>query len=355
MTNIIKTALEENLFFSQLLLKTSALNFLRHLVIESHLALVITDSDISKGLKIIYANDEFCKQMGYQLAEIVGMSPAIFKGPLSDQKLIDQVKKQLAEKGCFFGSSVSYKKDGSFFPVQWSISDIRDEDGEVTHYFMVQKDLSRQTRLIEQMKRSNELFKEHIRNNKSKVEVSEQIVSQIMENEKYYSTVLFEGVELFEDPFEDLFFDIDTDNEDQVTKTKEPLSSEKFLSRNTFEEDDIQSLFDNIDDILLEIELINSRELDLSNIEKISNAFGYLSSSLYFFYEFNDAAIVLDELAKQLRNVDCNEIFPIAVLESLSDELKLWLSDIFVTSECENIYEKEANILAMTKQLLSML
>lgn len=60
---------------------------------QSYNSVVITDANTTdEGPRIIYANPSFEKMTGYTLCELIGRSPKILQGPLTDQRVIEEMR-----------------------------------------------------------------------------------------------------------------------------------------------------------------------------------------------------------------------------------------------------------------------
>jgi diguanylate cyclase (GGDEF)-like protein/PAS domain S-box-containing protein len=110
---------------------------------QSYSAIVITDASIGlDGPKIIYANLAFQKMTGYTLSELVGKSPKILQGPLTDQKVIEKLRARINSGTHFEDSTINYDKNGNPYNVEWSISPIKDNNGIIKYYISVQKNIT---------------------------------------------------------------------------------------------------------------------------------------------------------------------------------------------------------------------
>lgn len=107
---------------------------------ESFNSIVITEA--GPGYPIIYVNPAFCELTGYGPHEVMGRSPAILQGPATDPAVVEQLKNDLEHGKLFHGQAVNYRKDGSQFMMEWKIAPIRDENGRITHYLAIQRDVS---------------------------------------------------------------------------------------------------------------------------------------------------------------------------------------------------------------------
>ncbi len=48
--------------------------------------IVVTDTNLDEGVKILFVNDAFCKTTGYSKEEVLGKNPKILQGKDSDKK-----------------------------------------------------------------------------------------------------------------------------------------------------------------------------------------------------------------------------------------------------------------------------
>jgi len=110
---------------------------------QSYNSVVITDANTTdEGPRIIYANPSFEKMTGYTLCELIGRSPKILQGPLTDQRVIEEMRLCIQTGRFFEGSTINYNKNGSPYNVEWSISPIKDKSGVIQHFISVQKNIT---------------------------------------------------------------------------------------------------------------------------------------------------------------------------------------------------------------------
>lgn len=111
-----------------------------HFALESSFqGVMITQAE--PGYPIIYVNPSFCELTGYTFDELVGKSPAILQGEKSDQAVLKELKKKLDEGDVFHGKTYNYRKDGSEFIMEWKIVPIHGEEGVVSHYMAIQREV----------------------------------------------------------------------------------------------------------------------------------------------------------------------------------------------------------------------
>ncbi|GGY73374.1 diguanylate cyclase [Marinobacter zhanjiangensis] len=101
-------------------------------------SVVITDADHH----IIYVNPAFCHMTGYSADELAGSNPRILQGPLTESSVINRLRHDLQASGSFSGATINYRKSGNPYLVEWNISPVRNEAGDVRFYVSIQKDIT---------------------------------------------------------------------------------------------------------------------------------------------------------------------------------------------------------------------
>lgn len=110
---------------------------------QSYNPVIITDaSNHIDGPQIIYANPAFQKMTGYTQDELIGKSPKILQGPLTDKKVIEKMRVCISTGAHFEDSTINYDKNGNPYNVEWSISPIKDNSGIIQYYISVQKNVT---------------------------------------------------------------------------------------------------------------------------------------------------------------------------------------------------------------------
>ena len=100
---------------------------------------------------IIYVNPGFERITGWQAADVYGMNCGFLQGDDRDQEAIGQLREAVREGRECQVIVRNYRKDGSMFWNELSISPVRDADGRVTHYVGVQNDITERIRQEEEL------------------------------------------------------------------------------------------------------------------------------------------------------------------------------------------------------------
>jgi PAS domain S-box-containing protein len=104
---------------------------------------------------ILSANDAFTSITGYDEAEILGRNCNFLQGPLTDPQTVDAIRHSLRNQTEFFGEILNYRKDGSTFWNELTISPVRDAQNRVTHHVGITRDVTAR-RLAEMALRQSE-------------------------------------------------------------------------------------------------------------------------------------------------------------------------------------------------------
>jgi len=141
------------------------LRLLETVITQTKDAVMITDIDTSVNIipNIIFVNSAFTDMTGYKANEVIGKSPIMFFGQKSDILEFDKLKTAIQEyKECFI-ETLSYKKNGEEFWVNFSMIPVTNKDGEHSHWISIQRDVTEEK--IKEKERE-QLIRELTQNNK---------------------------------------------------------------------------------------------------------------------------------------------------------------------------------------------
>ncbi|WP_077531132.1 PAS domain-containing protein [Vreelandella utahensis] len=89
-----------------------------------------------KDSVVVYVNEAFKELTGYSAEEVLGKTPGLLQGPETEKAVTDRLADDLKNHRTFHGSTTNYRKDGSPFTIEWTVTPVLDE-GKVTHYVAV--------------------------------------------------------------------------------------------------------------------------------------------------------------------------------------------------------------------------
>jgi PAS domain S-box-containing protein len=112
------------------------------------------------GPRISYVNEAFEDMTGYTEEEVLGKTPRILQGPETDREVLDSLRAALEAGQTWEGETVNYRKDGTPYLVQWDISPVVGEDGDIERWVSVQRDVSERRRREDALRRQRNLLEQ---------------------------------------------------------------------------------------------------------------------------------------------------------------------------------------------------
>jgi PAS domain S-box-containing protein len=121
--------------------KEAELRLSNQAIAASSNGIVIADAS-KPDIPITYVNPAFERLTGYTAEDVIGRNCRFLQGQDTDQPALDELREALrAGKGCTVVLS-NYRKDGTRFWNELTISPIYDPNGKVTHFVGIQTDIT---------------------------------------------------------------------------------------------------------------------------------------------------------------------------------------------------------------------
>jgi two-component system, sensor histidine kinase and response regulator len=114
---------------------------------QSPNSIIITNLDA----EIEYVNQRYQEITGYSKTEMIGQKPGIMKSESGEQATDSSVWIALNAGKNWSGEYVNRHKDGSEYIEQVYISPVRQLNGDVTHYLLIQEDITDKKRMTEEL------------------------------------------------------------------------------------------------------------------------------------------------------------------------------------------------------------
>jgi len=118
--------------------RTAELRKLSQATENSPASVVITD----KGGRIEYVNPTFSQVTGYTMQEAIGQNPSVLKSGDLPQSFYKDLWDTILAGNVWKGDFLNRRKDGEEFWESASISPIKDDNGEITHFVAVKQDIT---------------------------------------------------------------------------------------------------------------------------------------------------------------------------------------------------------------------
>jgi diguanylate cyclase (GGDEF)-like protein/PAS domain S-box-containing protein len=107
---------------------------------------------------VVSSNDAFERMTGYATADILGLDFSFLQGPLTDPAILAVMRETLALGAEFNGELLNYRKDGSSFWNEMTISPLRNVTGELTHFVGVTRDITQRKQAQGKMLQAASVF-----------------------------------------------------------------------------------------------------------------------------------------------------------------------------------------------------
>jgi PAS domain S-box-containing protein len=106
-------------------------------------SILVTKADLERpGPTIVYVNPAFERMTGWTAAEVVGNSPRLLQGERTDQSVFLRFRETLRRGDRWESQAINYRKNGTQFVMEWSITPQKDTAGHITHFVAVQRDVT---------------------------------------------------------------------------------------------------------------------------------------------------------------------------------------------------------------------
>ncbi len=150
---VVHRALREKAEQRRRIQAESELRKLSWAVQQSPASIVITDLDGN----IEYVNPKFTEITGYTLDEVIGKNPRILQGGCTSQEEYEQLWQTVTAGEEWRGEFRNKKKNGEFYWEAASISPIKDEADNITHFLAVKEDVTERKRIEAQAQQQDRL------------------------------------------------------------------------------------------------------------------------------------------------------------------------------------------------------
>jgi PAS domain S-box-containing protein len=131
---------------------------------------ITTANPMRSQARIVYVNPAFTKMTGYTADEVVGKPSLILQGPRTANMEWKRLESSREQEKVFFLETVSYRRDGSPFNLEWQIIPLREGRGKVTHFVSIQRDITERKRAEEKVM----IYQEQLRSLATELSLAEE-------------------------------------------------------------------------------------------------------------------------------------------------------------------------------------
>ncbi|MEO5829270.1 MAG: PAS domain S-box protein [Rhodanobacter sp.] len=151
---IIGIAIERHRAETQLKLLETCVEHLNDLVVITE----ATPLD-APGPRIVFVNDAFLRLSGYRREEVLGQSPRMLQGPLTQRAELDRIRAALSAARPVRAELINYDRHGGQYWLELDITPIAGIDGRPTHFAAVERDITDYKRIETAMRESEQRFR----------------------------------------------------------------------------------------------------------------------------------------------------------------------------------------------------
>ena len=133
---------------------------IKNRAIEEASSGIVLANALEKDMPLVYVNKHFLSMTGYRYNEVINKNCRFLQGKNTGQDSIKRIRQAIDKNERITETFLNYRKDGSEFYNQLTLTPIRDQHGEVTHYLGIQFDATERVtfdnELIEAKKKAEE-------------------------------------------------------------------------------------------------------------------------------------------------------------------------------------------------------
>lgn len=122
-------------------------------VIATDLSFTISDPSQPDN-PLVWLNPAFTRTTGYEADEVLGLNCRFLQGPDTDRAAVARISEALSQGRGIVETLLNYRKDGTAFWNQISLSPVLDADGELVNFVGVQADVTERVLVQEQRERA---------------------------------------------------------------------------------------------------------------------------------------------------------------------------------------------------------
>jgi PAS domain S-box-containing protein len=115
-------------------------------VIATDITFTITDPRRPDN-PLVWVNPSFTRVTGYEQDEVVGRNCRFLQGPATEPEAVEEIRRAIADRRTVTTTLLNYRKDGTAFWNQLSISPVFDGSGDLVSFVGVQTDVTERVRV----------------------------------------------------------------------------------------------------------------------------------------------------------------------------------------------------------------
>ncbi len=150
----IRDVTEQRAREEQLRLLEAAVSHLNDIVLITEAAPL----DTPDGPRVVYVNDAIERLTGFSREEMLGATPRLLQGPLTDRAELDRIRKAMEQQQPVHSEIINYTKDGATYWLDLDIVPLMDADGVLTHFVAIERDITERKHAEDSIRIRDERF-----------------------------------------------------------------------------------------------------------------------------------------------------------------------------------------------------
>ena len=142
---------------------------------------VVTDARLP-NLPVVYANQGFETLTQFRRAEVLGVSQPLLQGVDTDLSATQEINQAIIDREEYNATIKSYRRDGTSFWNELSVTPVRNAACEVTHFLHVHRDVTCRYVAEQQLRESHELLGQRVQQRTAELQDSEEKYRELFEN-----------------------------------------------------------------------------------------------------------------------------------------------------------------------------
>jgi PAS domain S-box-containing protein len=120
---------------------------------------------------LIYANEGFEQITGYSVQNVLGRNCRFLQGENTEQARVEELREAIEAERPVAVDLLNYRQDGTPFWNRLEIVPVEDDEGNVTHYLGLQRDVTEQKEREQQLAVLNRVLRHNLRNKMNVIQV----------------------------------------------------------------------------------------------------------------------------------------------------------------------------------------
>jgi PAS domain S-box-containing protein len=134
--------------------------------------------DLPHGLRIVFVNDAFVRLTGYPREEVMGRSPGLLNGPLTDTAELDRIRAAIGRSEPVHAELLEYTRSGQAHWIELDITPVAVTGEGSTHFVSIERDISERRQNEEALRELNTGLEDRVHHRTLELERARELAEQ---------------------------------------------------------------------------------------------------------------------------------------------------------------------------------